>query len=200
MGNYIVHKGILLDECDFRGAPRMHVSGLADRISDYLAQEFDHVDVIFDEDFDGTNDMPTYALEGIAFERFDTSYIADPDHWLARREWVLPGLGFRQIMRAELKKLEIPHELAVQVLCSPTAEYVEQYLRQAICEQVTQGNYSWAEDLMASLADISTVGLPSIRTAGHFSNSGPSQILDFRNANYGPGTRILAELSFNWGQ
>ncbi len=194
MGNHIVRKGILLDECDFRGAARMHLAGLADRIADYLAQEFDkrHVDDI--------NDVPTYALDGIAFERFETSHIADADNGMSRREWIRPGLGFKQVMLAELEKLETPHDLAIQVLSSSTAEEVERYLRQAVCEEVMQGNYVWAEDLMASLCDISAVGLPCIRTAEHFSTAGFSQLLDFRKANYGPRTRILAEISFNWGQ
>lgn len=187
MGNYTVSKGILLDERDFEGAPHAGLESLAERIHDHLADEFE-----LEEGW------PLLEVLGVASERFDGTHIFGFES--TRPQWIDAEGDFRSALLAEYERLRLPEPEALLRLAETAPTAVEPGLRQKICEQVLAGAYRHAERLMSALADIREVRLPGIRTEDHFSREGDEELLDFRQANHGPGTRLLAEIAFNWGQ
>lgn len=184
MGNYTVSKGILLDERDFKGASYVSLEELAEKIHDPLREEFE-----------SERGWPDLEILGIASERFGATHIFGFKN--AGPQWIDPKGDFNSFLVAEYKRLGLPDPEAI---LSANPATVELLLQQKICEQVRVGAYGYAEKLISALSDIFSVGLPGIREACHFCEIGDEDLFDFRDANHQPGTRLLAEISFTWGQ
>lgn len=192
MGNYIVKKGILLDERDFETGLHATLDGLAETVCAYLHNAFGHLDPEMDDT------PPWLEIDGIVSERFEAAYI-DTCPW-TRMHWINPTGGFRAALLEECKWLDLPNIEHLLDLVDAEPEAAEPTFRTAACEAVMAGCYHAAENLISALADIRSTGIPAVRPAGHFSRDGDERLYDFREQRHPVGTRLLAEIGFNWGQ
>ncbi|SEK10256.1 hypothetical protein MAA5396_04846 [Marinovum algicola] len=77
---------------------------------------------------------------------------------------------------------------------------IEPRLRALICKHVMAGEDGAADNLHSALASPGECGLPGVLDRASFSDGGDEMLHDFHTEDHGPGTRILAEIAFNWGQ
>ena len=190
MGNYIVKKGILLDERDFEIGPHSTLGGLAEMVDDYLENEFGNVDPEMDDT------MPSLEIYGIVSERFDASEIYDSYQMC----WISPAGGFRAALLEECKRLGLPNPEVLLDRSETDPEAVEEGLRTAVCSAVMAGNYHDAKRLLSAAVGVRDGQSPFLGNQDYFSKDGDESICDFRDQLHPRGTRILAEIGFNWGQ
>lgn len=190
MGNYIVKKGILLDESDFETGPHATFDSLADAVAEFLQNEFGNLDPEMDDT------PPWLEFDAIVSERFDAAeiYSWKPAHWID------PAAGFRAALLKECKRLGLPKPEELLDLTDADPETLEPGLRKAVCDAVMAGDYHGAETLISALSVIRCGGIPGVMPFSQFSRDGEERLYDLRAQSHPPGTRILAEIGFNWGQ
>ncbi len=189
MGNIIYHKGLLLDERDF-GEPHPCMETLTATIHDYLLDEFE---------FHDDGQLPVLELVGLASARFGATRMFC-DGYAARSIWIQKEGDFRTALLHEFRHLDLADPEAILQAENGAVEALELLLQRKICDAVMAAHYGYAERLIASIANLREADLPRIRSPWAFERDGDDDLYDFRKANYGPGNRLLAEISFDWGQ
>ena len=187
MGNITINKGLLLDERDLDGLPHAGLESLAERIHDHLVNEFEAED-----------GWPLLEILGVASERFGATHCFPFED--ARPQWIAATGNVRSALLAECQRLGLPDPEALLDMAHTAQGAIETRLRARICEHVMAGEDGAAENLLCALAGLGESGLPGVLDRTSFSDAGDEMLHDFRTADHGPGTRLLAEIAFNWGQ
>ena len=190
MGNYIVTKGILLDERDFEGWPHETLDSLADTVCSYLEEEFGNPDP-WSEDT-----LPSLEIDAILSERFDAAWV-DSLKW---SRWIQPEGGFREALLPEFKRLPLPDPEKLLDLAEADPAALEPGLRTMVCDAVMAGDYGPAQTLISVLGDIRSSGIPGVAHRNEFDTHEDDVLYDFREKWRPAGSRILAQIGFNWGQ
>ncbi len=186
MGNITINKGLLLDERDLDGRPHAGLESLAERIHDHLALELE------------PEDWPLLEILGVASERFGATHCFPFDN--ARPRWISATGDVRSALLAECRRLGLPDSEALLEMADTAPGAIAPRLRAGVCAHVMAGEDGAAQNLLCALAGLGKSGLPGVLDRASFSNAGDETLHDFRSADHGPGTRLLAEIAFNWGQ
>lgn len=195
MGNIIYHQGLLLDERDFGDEPHPCMETLTAVVHDYLLDEFE-----LESGFDDDCCLPELELVGLASERFRATRMFYDGYGYSRSVWIEKEGGFNSALLREFHHLDLPDPEAVLHAETGAVGAAELLLQRKICEAVMAARYGYADGLISAVANLREAGLPRILAQCDFERNGDEDLYDFREANYGPGNRILAEISFNWGQ
>lgn len=188
MGNHVVYNGLLLDECDFG----LDKTATADDVVETVTE---HLDQRFAPDFDDTT--PIVDVKALVLERHDLSI--DLRCGSKYIPWFEPDLGFAETMIKQCVSEGLPQDLAEAVVRSgDLASAEDEFLRQ-VHNHLRGRRYAHAVHLTACLPRLYDSGLPMVRHESWFEMMGSDEMYDFRIANYGSGTRLLAILAFDWG-
>lgn len=186
MGNDCRTKGLLLDEADFTLPRDCDLETLVTAVCDFceaeFANEFDH---------------PALEINGVCAEGFGPEP-AGP--YTVKPLWVKPEVEFRDIFLAIAAGLNIPEDMAGEAIRTGCVDGLESHLSDRIQAHLQAQEYHAAQELMTFVSDLKRIGLPGVLSPSHFDTRGEDMIVDYRNSNYGPGRRILAEIVFDWGQ
>lgn len=188
MGNLLTYAGLLLDECDFGINATATAAEAVEIVSEHLEERFA-------PEIEST--PPIVGVRGVTLERLDVSITRD--HALAGLPWIGQGLGFRETMIQACITAGLPRPLAEAVVTSADFSAVEADLLEQIQSRLKARQYARAAQLTDCLPRLSVTGLPMVRHESWVDRSGGDEMYDFRIANYGPGTRLLALLEFDWG-
>ena len=118
----------------------------------------------------------------------------------ARPRWIEATGDVRSAILTECRRLGLPDPEGILDMADTAPDAIERGLRARVCEHVMAGQDGTAEDLLSALAGLGGSGLPGVLNQASFSYGEDERLHDFRAVDYGPGTRLLAEIAFNWGQ
>lgn len=192
MGNYIVKRGILLDERDLDVPQEATLDCIENAVIKYLEERFGNSDP---ETWDNP---PWLETDGMVAERFGMARVYS-DKWM---NWVRRERGFTDALLGERTRLEDMDINLVDFLDLLEVErkVLEPRFREKICKAVMENDLVQAEQLISILEDLRLGHIPGVQPKFRFDRDGEEGIFDFRDEHYAAGTRILAEIGFNWGQ
>lgn len=186
MGNDVRNKGLLLDEADFALHRNCDMETLTEAVEEFLIAEFSN-------EFD----LPFLNILGVVSESLNLT-TACP-HGFGGALWVITDRGFNDIFLGIAAELGISETLALNAITTAQTEEIEAYLETRIREDLdNQCNYN-VKMLLEYLDGLKVSGVPGV-SQPDIDARGEDVIVDYRVNNYGPGRRILAEISLDWGQ
>jgi hypothetical protein len=189
MGNIIYNNGILLDEREL-GTLSLDRDDLAQAIHDFLLATWSTGD-----DYD---DGPSLEIFGCAVERLDTSFSFEGS--FPKASWIREGRTFRATFRHALQGVDLP-DLDVVVREDHAAILaLRSDLQRSARDCIAADSYGEAAGILRALREIDGQGLPGISPGWCLSDDCDGGIFDFRERTGVLGTRILAEIGYNWGQ
>ena len=186
MGNYVNTFGILLDEQDLPSFPHTSCDALAETVENILHGEFANED-----------DWPAFEFYGIASERFGTSSMFEESKHIR----LLKSEGtFLDALTNVFNAADVPDPAAFAQQIKDGTENMRAQLVRKAHEYLDEGWYYQAERAAAALRSMKATGMPGIKAETYFNSFGDEGVFDFRKADRGSGTRLLAEIGFNHGQ
>tara|TARA_R110002012_G_scaffold199146_3_gene368218 strand:+ start:5287 stop:5847 length:561 start_codon:yes stop_codon:yes gene_type:complete len=186
MGNDIRNKGLLLDEADFAIPRDCDMETLTEAVEEFLIAEFSN-------EFD----LPFLEILGVVSESLNQTTACPHGFW--RALWAITGRGFNDIFLGIAAELGISETLALNAIATAQTEQIEAYLETRIREDLDSQCYYNVKILLEYFDGLKVSGVPGV-SQPDIDDRGEDVIIDYRVNNYGPGRRILAEISLDWGQ
>lgn len=195
MGSIIYNNGILFDEREL-GTLSLNGDALATAIYDSLIEAFPFITTFGShEDYDDRG--PWLEIFGFASERLGTS--VSFDDFTGKASWIREGRDFRSTLRDALYGVALPNlDLVVQEDHAAILA-LRAGLERSACDRIAAGSYDEATRLLETLSQMGEHSLPGI-LRGEPAETDSDGLFDMRNHCKGPGTRIFAEIGFDWGQ